>query len=193
MEKTDFKQITEQMKTYGISHGEPIMINIPSAAMELYLMMEYFIGRDFVWLPEYDQVAEWLANNQGRGLCLYGTNGTGKTVLIQKAIPALMFRFYGKIIKCFNYYDLNANADTIITRRILSIDDVGMESECVDFGNKRWVFPEIMDNAEKRKSVVCFSSNLNGKEFCEKYGVRTFERIVATTKRIEFNHKSLRK
>ena len=46
MEKTDFKQITEQMKTYGISHGEPIMINIPSAAMELYLMMEY-IGKFF--------------------------------------------------------------------------------------------------------------------------------------------------
>jgi len=155
--------------------------------------MEYFIGRNYVWLPEYDEVAEWLANNQGRGLCLYGTNGTGKTVLVQKAIPALIFKFFNKIVKCVNYYDLNANADVVITRRLLSIDDAGLETEGVIYGNKRWIFPEIMDIAEKRKNVVIFSSNLDGQGFIDKYGVRTFERIVATTKRIEFNHKSLRK
>jgi len=193
MEKIDFKQIAEQMKTFGISHGEPLIFRIPNAAMELSSAMEYFIGRDFVWLPEYDQVAEWLADNQGRGLCLYGNNGTGKTVLIQKVIPALLFRFHGKIVKCVNYYDLNANADAVITRRLLSIDDAGMETEGVIYGNKRWIFPEIMDIAEKRNNVVIFSSNLDGQGFIDKYGVRTFERIVATTKRIEFNQKSLRK
>ena len=99
----------------------------------------------------------------------------------------------GKIVKCYNYYDLNANADSIVTRRLLSIDDAGMETEGIIYGNKRWIFPEIMDIAEKRKSIVIFSSNLDGQGFIDKYGVRTFERIVATTKRIEFNQKSLRK
>jgi len=193
MKKMDFKQIFEELKTYGSTYPEPIIFQIPDASTELREAMEFFIGRDLVWLPQYEQVAEWLADNRGRGLCLYGTNGTGKTILIQKAIPALLFRFYAKIVKCFNYYDLNANAEAILTRRLLSIDDAGMETEGVIYGNKRWIFPEILDIAEKRNNVVIFSSNLDGQGFIDKYGVRTFERIVATTKRIEFNQKSLRK
>ena len=193
MENFDFKQIVEDLKTHGGTFCDPIIFNIPNPAMELHFAIEYFIGRDFVWLPQYDQVAEWLGNNHGRGLCLYGTNGTGKTLLVQKAIPALLFKFYGKIVTCYNHYDLNANADTIINRKILSIDDIGIENECFTYGNKRWIFPDIMDHAEKRNNVVIFSSNLNGQGFIDKYGVRTFERIVSTTKRIEFNQKSLRK
>jgi DNA replication protein DnaC len=193
MENVDFKQIVEGMKTHGMSFYEPLNLHVPNAVQALRSAMEYFIGSDFVWLPEYEQVAEWLDNNQERGLCLYGNNGTGKTILVQKVIPALLFKYCGKIVKGVNYYDLNTNADSIINRRILSIDDAGLENEGVIYGNKRWVFPEIMDIAEKRRNVVIFSSNLNGQGFCDKYGVRTLERIVATTKRIEFNHKSLRK
>jgi len=193
MEIKEIKHIVVQMKAHGFQFFEPLNLHIPNSEKALRSVMEYFIAKDCVWLPEYSQVAAWLDNNEGRGLCLYGTNGTGKTILIQKAIPFLIFRNCQKIVRCCNYFDLNSNADNIINSRLLSIDDVGMEGECFDFGNKRWVFPEIMDNAEKRKSVVIISSNLNGKGFCDKYGVRTFERIVATTKRIEFNHKSLRK
>ena len=193
MKDTDFKQIVEQMKVYGMPFYEPIHLHVPHAEQSLRLIMEYLIGRDFIWLPEYGQVAEWLDSNDGRGLCLYGTNGTGKTVLIQKAIPALLFKYCRKIVKCFSYYDLNTQADSIISRRLLSIDDAGMENEGVVYGNKRWVFPEIMDIAEKRKSVVIFSSNLNAQGFVDKYGIRTFERIIATTKRIELNRPSLRK
>ena len=193
MEKLDFKQIVENLKIHGATFCDPVIFKIPNPAMELHFALEYFMGRDMVWLPQYDQVAEWLADNRGRGLCLYGTNGTGKTVLVQKVIPALLFRFYGKVVKCYNYYDLNANADSIIHRRILSIDDIGIENECFTYGNKRWIFPDIMDIAEKRRNVVIFSSNLGGQGFIDKYGVRTFERIVSTTKRIEFNQKSLRK
>jgi DNA replication protein DnaC len=193
MEKIDFKHITEQLKAHGTPFNAPLNFHVPDSTQALQSAMEYFIGLDFVWLPEYGQIASWLDNNEGRGLCLYGTNGTGKTVLVQKIIPALLFRFCGRIVKCFNYFDLNINADQIINYRLLSIDDAGLECEGVIYGNKRWVFPEIMDIAEKKNSVVIFSSNLNGEGFRDKYGVRTFERIVATTKRIEFNHQSLRK
>jgi DNA replication protein DnaC len=193
MKRTDFKQIVEGLKIHGFQFHEPVHLHVPDAAQALRSSLEYFIGAHFVWLPEYEQVAEWLDNNSGRGLCLYGTNGTGKTILVQKVIPALLFRHCGKIVKCFNHFDLNENADRIIHRKILSIDDVGLENESVIYGNKRWIFPDIMDNAEKRNNAVIFSSNLNGQELCDKYGIRTFERIVATTKRIEFNHQSLRK
>jgi len=193
MEVTDIKQIVERMKTHGFQFFEPLNLHVPNSAQALKSVIEYFIAKECVWLPEYSQVAEWLSNNEGRGLCLYGTNGTGKTVLVQKAIPLLIFRNCQKVVKCYNYFDLNKHTDIISNLRLISIDDVGMENEAVDFGNKRWVFPEIMDNAEKRKNIVIMSSNLNGQSFCDKYGVRTFERIVATTKRIEFNHKSLRK
>jgi DNA replication protein DnaC len=194
MEKVIIKQVIEQMKTHNsFQFFEPIVLHIPDADNTLRSSMEYFIGNEFVWLPEYEHVATWLNNNEGRGLCLYGTNGTGKTILVQKVIPMLLFGYCRRIVRCFNYFDLNSFDDEKMKSRLLSIDDVGLENECVDFGNKRWVFPEIMDIAEKRNSVVIISSNLNGQGFIEKYGVRTFERIVATTKRIEFNHKSLRK
>ena len=193
MERIDFKQIVEGLKAHGFSFNETIKLHVPDAGYALRSALEYFIGTNFVWLPEYEQIAEWLENNKGRGLCLYGTNGTGKTVLVQKVIPALLYRYCGKIVKCFNHFDLNENADSIIHRRILSLDDIGLENESVVYGNKRWIFPDIMDNSEKRNNIVIFSSNLNAQGFCDKYGIRTFERIVATTKRIEFNQKSLRK
>ena len=196
MEITDIKQQIERMKTFGFQFLEPIRLHVPNSGQSLRSVMEYFIAKEakeLIWLPEYNQIAAWLHNNEGRGLCLYGTNGTGKTILIQKAIPLLILKHCDKIVRCYNYFDLNTHADAIINMRLLSIDDAGMEHEGIIYGNRRWVFPEIMDNAEKRKSVVIISSNLSGQGFCDKYGVRTFERIVATTKRIEFNHKSLRK
>jgi len=195
MEITDIKQHVELMKTHGFQFFEPVNLHVPDSERALRSVMEYFVKKDtkeFVWLPEYNHVAAWLHNNEGRGLCLYGTNGSGKTILIQKAIPLLILRHCSKVIRCFNYFDLNNHADNIINLRLLSIDDAGMEQEGIIYGNKRWVFPEIMDIAEKKKNVVLISSNLNGQGFCDKYGVRTFERIVATTKRIEFNYKSLR-
>jgi len=193
MKTVDFKKIIEHVKMYGFQFFDPIMLHVPDAAYILRLAMEHFIGNGLVWLPEYDKVAEWLNDNEGRGLCLYGTNGTGKTILIQKVIPILLHAYCRRSFKCFNYFDLNTIDDEKMKLRHLSIDDVGMENECVSFGNKRWIFPEIMDIAEKRNSIIIFSSNLNGQGLCDKYGVRTFERIVATTKRIEVNHKSLRK
>jgi DNA replication protein DnaC len=193
MENIDFKQIVDKLKAHGMSYYEPMNLHVPNAVQALRAALEYFIGRDYLWLPEYHQVAEWLNDTRGLGLCLYGNNGTGKTVLVQKVIPALLFRYCSKIVSCFNYFDLNAEADKITKRRLLSIDDVGLENEDVHLGNNRWVFPAIMDIAEKRNNIVIFSSNLNGQGFCDKYGVRTFERIVTTTKRIEFNHSSLRK
>jgi DNA replication protein DnaC len=193
MNRIDFKQIVEHMKNRGFQFFEPITLHVPDAANTLRGAMEYFIGSGFIWLPEYDHVATWLNNTEGRGLCLYGTNGTGKTILIQKVIPTLLFTYCRRAVKCLNYFDLNTITDDQMKLRFLSIDDVGMENECVTFGNKRWVFPEIMDLAEKRSNIIIFSSNLTGQGFIDKYGVRTFERIVATTKRIEFNHKSLRK
>ena len=193
MENIDFKQTLERLKTHGKSYYDPIILHVPNAEQTLRSAMEYFIGSDFVWLPEYSHVAEWLNNNRGRGLCLYGNNGTGKTVLVQKVIPALLYKYCNKVVECADYYNLNEKADIIINRRLVSIDDAGLENEGVIYGNKRWVFPEVMDIAEKRNNIVIFSSNLNGQGFRDKYGIRTFERIVATTKRVEINHQSLRK
>ena len=193
MEKIDYGKILNDMSVHGVKTASAIDFRVPGSVTAMYDAMEYFIGPKFEWLPEYGQVAEWLTNNKGLGLCLYGNNGTGKTILVQRVIPLLLFLHCRKIVKCFNYYDLNTKTDSVTSLRLLSIDDVGVESEGVVYGNKRWVFPEIMDIAEKHGNIVIFSSNLDAKGFCEKYGVRTFERIVATTKRVKITHKSFRK
>lgn len=188
----DFKKIVDSMKTHGFTQNKPIQLHIPDAGNMLKAAMQYFIPGDFVWLDEYRMVAEWLDNNRGLGLCLYGLNGTGKTILIQKVIPVLAFHFCQKIIKCYNYNEINNFPDIVLQKRLLSLDDIGLEEQAVIYGNRRWVFSEIMDIAEKKSNIVIFSSNLNGKGFCERYGARTFDRIVSTTKRIEFKHQSFR-
>lgn len=42
------------------------------------------------WLPEYDKVAEWLTNNQRKGLMLYGSNGRGKSLLSLRVLPLVL-------------------------------------------------------------------------------------------------------
>ena len=191
----DLKSTIQEMRRYGFDYPASIEIKIPDAKTYLGETMKYFVNEEerktFVWLDEYDAVAEWLSDNEGKGLCLYGINGNGKTILIQRVIPILIFRFYNKIVRCYNSNEINSDEE-ILKKRLLSIDDVGVEEQAVWYGNKRWIFPEVIDLAEKNKNMVIFSSNLDGKGFIEKYGVRTFERIVSTTKRIEFKHKSFR-
>ncbi len=53
-------------------------------------------------------------------------------------------------------------------------------------------FAEVMDAVERESKLIIISSNLNGKEIENRYGTRTFERIISTTKRIEFRGESFR-
>ena len=146
-----------------------------------------------MWLSEYDKVTEWLSDNRGRGLFLFGNCGQGKSMLCRYVLPAILLSYCHKVVSVFDTQQMNAQLDHVLSRHIISLDDIGTEEVINVFGNKRMAFAEIMDAAEKDGKLLIISSNLSVKELQERYGERTLDRIRATTTRILFNGKSFRK
>lgn len=177
--------------------GSPkkVSIHIDNAKLLLCNGLKYYCGEGAVWQPEYEEVAEWLTDNKGRGLWLCGECGRGKTLIGAKILPVL-FNFYHfprKIITLYDAKDMNNVYNDIVKKHIIYIDDVGKESVEVNYGNRNLRFPDIVDEAEKKGKLLMFSTNLSQEKMVEKYGVRTVDRLRAITKKIVFRGKSLRK
>lgn len=177
--------------------GSPkrVSIHIDNAKLLLCNGLKYYCGEGAVWQQEYEEVAEWLTDNKGRGLWLCGECGRGKTLIGAKILPVL-FNFYHfprKTISLYDAKDLNSKFDDIVTKHIVYIDDVGKESVEVSYGNRNLRFPDIVDEAEKKGKLLMFSTNLSQEKMVEKYGERTVDRLRAITKKIVFRGKSLRK
>jgi len=167
-----------------------IKIENPKQQMEKYF--NQFVN-NHVWLPEYDNVCQWLSDNKGKGLLLYGDCGRGKTILTQWVLPAILLSCSGYVLKVYDSNELASNFETIIKSKLFGLDDIGTEEMSVEYGNKRVYFAEIMDIVEKQNKLIIVNSNLTGAKFKEKYGERILDRIIATTHRIEFKGNSLRK
>lgn len=177
--------------------GSPkkVSIHIDNAKLLLCNGLKYYCGEGAVWQQEYEEVAEWLTDNKGRGLWLCGECGRGKTLIGAKILPVL-FNFYHfphKTISLYDAKDLNSKFDDIVKKHIIYIDDVGKESVDVNYGNRNLWFPDIVDEAEKKGKLLMFTTNLSQEKMVEKYGERTVDRLRAITKKIVFRGKSLRK
>ncbi len=146
----------------------------------------------FKMIPEYKEIISWLDNNQGKGLCLIGANGRGKTIAGSHVIPLIFFIVHGRSITRVNAQEMNTRLDDLLKKKFLSIDDIGTEDQIVSFGNRRWAFPELIDNAEKKRNILIITSNLDADAIEQKYGIRTRERVRATCKTVVFKGKSLR-
>lgn len=193
----NFDGILEEMKAHGMKLPlSKISFSVPNAKNVLRAAMEYFVGlegREAEWLPEYAKVSGWLSDNQGRGLFMYGNCGRGKSILCRYAIPAILLRYCGKVVSVFDIQDMNRDIDTVLSKRIIALDDIGTEEMSIKWGERRMAFAEIMDAAEKRGNIVIISTNLGNKDLAERYGDRVLDRIIATTTRVLFSGKSLRK
>lgn len=175
--------------------GDRIPISIPDAKEQMQSWLNYVVGlegKQYHWLPAYDEVAEWLTDNKGKGLYLYGNCGLGKTLLAKYIIPAIVLNVQGKIIRAYDMRQFMDNPEEVLNRKLLALDDVGTEEIAVNYGTRRDLFPELMDEAEKYGKVVIASSNLDSAQLLDRYGARTMERIMATMKRVKFKGKSLR-
>ena len=193
----DLSTIISDMKLHGMRvPDEKISISIDNAKEILTNALKYFISlenRESVWLPEYEEVADWLNDNQERGLFLYGNCGRGKTVLARYVIPAILLKYDRKVVNCFDAQEMNTNLDEVLKKKIVCIDDIGTEEVSVSYGNKRLAFLEVVDAAEKHGKLLIITSNLNQEQLVQKYGDRTMDRIISTTKRVLFKGKSLRR
>jgi len=146
----------------------------------------------FKWTKEYDQVSEWLEDNKGLGLFLYGNCGRGKTMLAKYIIPSILLANSGKVLRYYDIQDLKTCYDEILSKKIFSLDDVGTEEVILDYGNRKDAFCEIMDFVEKKSKLIVITSNLTYEQLVSRYGIRIMDRIKATTKRILFEGESFR-
>lgn len=179
-----------------------IQIKIPCAEAILRQGLRYFVGEQFVWLPEYDEVAAWLNNNNGKGLALVGNVGRGKTVLAMHILPAII-EWNVPIIDCDGFrhksYVSRFSAQQITPQnfhevkdsKLKVIDDIGTENSIVHFGNKIDTIPNIIDNAERKSQLLIITTNLTN--ISKHYDERTFDRLRSITKLVIFSGESLRK
>ena len=58
------------------------------------------------WLKEYDEVADWLSDNKGKGLFLIGPVGVGKTEICMKVIPIIFLRLFKLTISRMSSTDI---------------------------------------------------------------------------------------
>lgn len=192
----DFDNILSSMQIHGIRlPGPRIFVSVCDAGSVLRNTMAGFLnmqGRLMQWLPEYEEVAAWLSDNKGRGLFLFGDCGRGKSLLCRYALPAILLSHCQKVVSVFNMQEANSNLDEVLSKRIISLDDVGTESVSIQFGRRRLAFAEIMDAAEKDNKLLIISSNLNADEIVKYYDIRVLDRLKATTLRIPFEGHSLR-
>lgn len=186
MVNLDFGSIINNMRGYDYSMQDKIFINIPNAKDVLRGALEYQLKDKLVWLDAYDEVATWLSDNKGKGLVCMGDCGLGKTLICYSIIPALILHFHRKVVNPYSMIEANQNIDKVLKKHLIYLDDIGTEGQSVIFGERRWAFPEIVDEAEKKGKLLIVTTNLNKEELAKRYGDRTLDRLRAITKPIIF-------
>lgn len=188
--------IIEEMRAHGMTAPvEKVQIAVSGGTEILKKAMRYFISlekKEMVWLPEYAEVGEWLEDNDGKGLFLYGGIGLGKSILARYVIPAILIKYCRKVVTVYDAQQMNDHLDELLKRKIICIDDAGIEEAAVQYGNRRMAFLEVADAAEKHGKLLIVTTNLTHDELVAKYGDRSLDRIKAVTKRVLFKGKSLR-
>lgn len=195
MEIINFKEQAEFMQNsmnFNI-YPDNFKMAIPDAKNVLWRGIQHFCGDSAKWNPEYDEIAGWLADNKGRGLLCFGSCGRGKTLICAKILPLILNHYCRKILRIFDAKEMNSKTDEVLSRWFTVIDDLGTESISVKFGEKRIIFSELCDMAEKKGYFLVVTTNLSIDELREKYGERTIDRLRVITKPVLFSGESLRK
>lgn len=178
---------------------QPLSINLEKSKEMLCRGLRYFIGDDAKWLQGYDEIAEWLQDNKGKGLMLYGSNGRGKSLMCYNIIPTLISYYYPNVsyirYRANNIRSIQSpNTDyyKMLTAGLMFIDDFGTESITSVYGEKHDVFSDLVDIAEQDKKLLVLSTNLTTDEITERYGIRTLDRLRAITRGICLKGESMR-
>ena len=205
--------IRQQRKGGGFKGDTKVRWTLQDADVLLMRGLAYAIGPTAQWLPEYDAVADWLADNNGKGLMCIGDCGRGKTIITRDILP-LVFKNYIQIHDAqtdywfhpvYNYFqakELKSRWDEIVRGKIICIDDVGTEPIAKVYGETHNYFSELVDLCNDRDKLLICSTNLTHAQLfgVEEDGIvyparcdqRTFSRLVGNTVRVYFEGEDLR-
>ena len=202
MEQIDgeyFKNLISQMRDTGYPQEiDRVQISIPNAEKRLRGGLQYVVnmksGCNAEWNERnYRPIVDWMTDNNGKGLLMFGGCGLGKSVIGMYILPLLIKDVHKKVVNIFSAQELNKKIDEILKLHIIYIDDIGTEDNLNSYGNKRMPFAELCDDAEKKGKLLILTTNLSIDELTERYGDRVVDRLIATTKAVPFTGDSLRK
>lgn len=194
-----FKNLVSQMRDCGYPQEiNRVHIHIPNAEKRLRGGLQYVVnmksGGNAEWNEHnYRPIVDWMTDNKGKGLLMLGGCGLGKSLIGMYILPILIKDVHRKVVNIFSAQELNKKIDEILKLHIVYIDDVGTEDDLNSYGNKRMPFAELCDAAEKKGKLLILTTNLNIDGLAERYGERVVDRLVATTKAVQFTGDSLRK
>lgn len=163
----------------------------------------------FEYLPEYDQIVDWMMDTKGKGLCLMGDCGRGKSTILECVIPSLFARL-GKEIKSFSAREIGLpccvglvnnpksdkdtiNLDYLLCTHYPMIDEIGREETVNVYGNKMDGVPLVIELAEKKVKPLFITTNLTGEEMGVRYGLYILDRIHRLCTIVKFKGASKRK
>lgn len=195
----DFKKTLQNVLTCGIPverNTQPLSFGNREVCEDLFYSAFREVDKtisEVIHLPEYEAIINWMTDTKGKGLILSGSCGRGKTVIISYVIPLLFNHCFGKIVRPIYAEDIPQEINKYKTQWIYCIDDVGVESQVNNYGEKCEGFSTLMSIAEDRIKPVFISTNLDSKKIITRYGVRTLDRIIRLCYPVKFNGESLRK
>lgn len=173
------------------------------------LFINVFISVDktvseFKYLPEYNEIITWMTNTDGKGLLLRGAKGRGKSTILTGVLPVI-FKLKGLILKSIQATDIGIEEYNPASRTIYfpnleyakkvrfpAIDELGIEPQVNDFGEKYEGFNQIIDKAEQQIKPLFISTNLEAEQILKRYDSRTLDRLGRLCKTVVFKGDSLR-
>lgn len=204
-QEPSFANVVDYLRQHGYDpRHDPYNIRIPGARKRLREGLHYFLHDDAQWLPAYDQIADWLQDNKGRGLLCVGTPGLGKSLVCEKILPVILGNG-GHPIPCVSGHEICQRLDELLKERIVIIDDLGKEpAEATVNYLRRRPFFELCNNAERTGQLLIITTNLSTTpvqpewrkayplSIEEHYGREVLDRLKVITKFVMFSGKSLR-
>ena len=202
MEQIDseyFKNLVSQMRATGYPQDiARVQIHIPNAEKRSRGGLQYVVNMKSGYNAEWNErnyrpIVDWMTDNKGKGLLMFGGCGLGKSIIGMYILPLLIKDVHKKVVNIFSAQELNKKIDEILKLHIIYIDDIGTEDNLNSYGNKRMPFAELCDAAEKKGKLLILTTNLSIDELTQRYGDRVVDRLIATTKAVPFTGDSLRK
>ena len=148
---------------------------------------------EFKFTPELEELADWMTDTKGKGLFLTGSVGRGKTNVVTYVIPLIFFHFQRKVVKTVTAEELANRLPELKSKKFIALDELGVESLKNNFGEKYEPVNVLFNLAETESKILFVSTNLDGSQVLERYGIRTLDRIKRLCRIIKFSGESLRK